>query len=167
MRLLFEMDTKDYNLKGKIFIRHSARAIIIKKNKVAMVYSQKYNYYKFPGGGIRENELKVEALIREAKEESGLVIIPSSIREFGYVHRITKSEYKEIDCFLQDNYYYLCDVEEKIGEQMLDEYEKEEGYILKWVHPSVAIKTNMKTNKGMLIREAKVLEILLMEKYII
>ena len=44
MRLLFEIDTKDYSVDDKKIIRPSARSIIIKNNQVAMVYSKKYNY---------------------------------------------------------------------------------------------------------------------------
>lgn len=54
MRMLFEIDTKDYNRNGTVFERPSARGIIIKDNKVAMIHSLKYNYYKFPGGGREE-----------------------------------------------------------------------------------------------------------------
>ena len=56
MRLLFQIDTKDYDRNGRAFIRHSARCIHIKNGLVAMVHSLKYDYYKFPGGGIEKNE---------------------------------------------------------------------------------------------------------------
>ena len=128
MRLLFTIDTKDYDINGTKFIRPSSRAIIIKDNLVAMVHSIKYDYYKFPGGGIEANESKIEALIRETKEESGLIIIPSSIKEYGYVHRIQKSD--KADVFIQDNYYYLCEVEEEIVKQKLDDYESNEKFTL-------------------------------------
>ena len=52
MRLLFELDAKDYDLDGKVLVRPSARGIIIKDGKVAMVHSMRYDYYKFPGGGL-------------------------------------------------------------------------------------------------------------------
>ena len=52
MKLLFEIDKKNYDNDGKAFIRPSARAIIIKDNKIYMVHSLVYDYYKFPGGGI-------------------------------------------------------------------------------------------------------------------
>ncbi|MBO5542465.1 MAG: NUDIX domain-containing protein [Acholeplasmatales bacterium] len=80
MRLLFEIDLKDYDKKGKAFIRPSARAIIIKDNKVYMVHSLVYDYYKFPGGGIEKNESNIDALIRETAEEAGLVVIKDSIK---------------------------------------------------------------------------------------
>ena len=47
MRLLFEIDKKDYNPNGTCFIRPSVRGIIIRDGRIAMVHSLKYNYYKF------------------------------------------------------------------------------------------------------------------------
>ena len=52
MRLLFEMDQKDYDPTGRAFIRPSVRGILLLDGKVAMVHSLKFDYYKFPGGGI-------------------------------------------------------------------------------------------------------------------
>lgn len=168
MRLLFEIDKKDYNLKANIFNRPSARAIIIKDDEVAMVYSKKYNYYKFPGGGIETRESIEEALIREVLEETGLSVIKASIQEYGKVHRAQKGEKEEI--FVQDNYYFLCQVKEDLAEQKLDEYEAEEGFTLKYVKPQIAINTNRITrledfSQVMLEREALVLELLIQEGY--
>ena len=42
MKLLFEIDFKDYNPSWNIVARSSARAIIIKNNKVYMIHSIKY-----------------------------------------------------------------------------------------------------------------------------
>ncbi len=169
MRLLFEIDTKDYNINGKKFIRPSVRSIIIKENKVAMVHSLKYNYYKFPGGGIEEGENHNQALIRETLEESGLSIISESIKEYGYVHRIQKSEL--YDVFIQDNYCYLCDVEDKIQTQNLDDYESEEKFTLEFVNAKEVIDINRNKNHGpkdqnMIEREAKILELLIKEELI-
>ncbi|MBQ1504533.1 MAG: NUDIX domain-containing protein, partial [Oscillospiraceae bacterium] len=87
MRLLFTIDPKDYDPNGKGFVRDSARAVIVRGGKVAMVHSLKYDYYKFPGGGIEPGETLEDAVIRETREEAGLEVIPESVREFGYVHR--------------------------------------------------------------------------------
>ena len=83
MRILFEMDKKDYVPNESVFSRPSARAVIIKDGKIAMVYSKKYNYYKFPGGGIEADECMEDALIREVLEETGLCVIRDSIQEYG------------------------------------------------------------------------------------
>ena len=81
MRLLFVIDLKNYDRNGKIFRRPSARAIIIRNNTIYMVHSLLYDYYKFPGGGIEEQESNIDALIRETAEEAGLLVIKDSIKE--------------------------------------------------------------------------------------
>lgn len=168
MRILFEMDKKDYISNGSVFRRPSARAIIIKAGKIAMVHSKKYNYYKFPGGGIEAAESIEDALIREVLEETGLCVIKNSIQEYGQVHRVQKG-IKE-DIFIQDNYYFLCCVKEDLEQQNLDKYEAEEGFTLEFLEPQLAIDVNRKTilddfNQAMLEREALVLELLIQEGY--
>ncbi len=166
MRLLFEMDKKDYGECTRSFTRDSARSIIIRNGKIAMIHSLKYDYYKFPGGGIEPGESNVDALIRETAEEAGLTVIPDSIREYGYVHRIQKSTVEVDEFFIQDNYYYLCDVEEGVNPQKLDDYESDEHFTLEYVMPESAIRSNRTKDHGpkdpvMLEREARVLEMLL------
>lgn len=166
MRLLFEIDTKDYDPTGKAFVRPSVRGIIIRDGRVAMVHSQKYDYFKFPGGGIEDGESLEQALLREVAEESGLQVIPKFIREYGLVHRVQKGEKEAM--FIQDNYYFLCDVEAEVHPQHLDDYEAEERFTLEFVDPSHAIHTNRYMDHGpkdqiMLEREAKVLELLMQE----
>ena len=166
MRLLFEMDKKDYGECTRSFTRDSARSIIIRNCKIAMIHSLKYDYYKFPGGGIEPGESNVDALIRETAEEAGLTVIPDSIREYGYVHRIQKSTVEMDEYFIQNNYYYLCDVEEGVNPQKLDDYESDEHFTLEYVMPESAIRSNRTKDHGpkdpvMLEREARVLEMLL------
>ena len=92
MRQLFKIDLQDYEENDRVFSRPSARGIILQNDhKIALVYSRNEKYYKFPGGGIHDNEDKKEALIREVREEVGLIVIPESIFEFGSVMRRQKS----------------------------------------------------------------------------
>ena len=166
MRLLFEIDLKDYSRCTRTFTRHSARSIIIKDGKIAMIHSLKYDYYKFPGGGIEIGETAVEAMIRETREEAGLIVIPETVKEYGYVHRIQKSDNDPAVCFVQDNYYYLCEALEAVTAQKLDDYEAKESYRLVFAEPFVAIEKNRNVkespyNRMMFEREARVLECLI------
>ena len=168
MRLLFEMDLKDYGECTHSFRRDSARSIIISNGKIAMIHSKKYDYYKFPGGGIENGEDPIETMIRETQEEAGLTVIPETVKEYGYVHRIQRSDNDPSECFIQDNYYYLCDAEDGFVSQNLDEYEKKESYQLEYVEPSLAIQKNRSVkdspyNRMMFEREARVLEMLISE----
>ena len=144
MKQLFKIDKKDYDENWKRFIRPSVRGIMLKDGKLGMVYSQKYNYYKFAGGGIEAGEDHKTALIREIAEETGLNVIPESITEYGSFQRIQKSLYEENVIFEQDNYYYLCKTNNSIGSQALDEYEHDEGFRLEYVKPEYVIEVNRK-----------------------
>lgn len=165
MRRLFEMDKGDYEPGWRVFERHSARAILICGGRVAMVYSRKYGYYKFPGGGIEPGESPRQAMLREAAEEAGLQVLPESVREYGCVRRRQRSHSGAQEIFAQDNFYYLCRAAGEAGEQRLDPYEAEEGFELRWVQPVQAICANRAAHAGeidqaMLEREARVLELL-------
>ena len=166
MRELFVIDKKNYIENGTVGKRPSVRGIIVRGNTIAMMHSLKYDYYKLPGGGIEEGESLEETLIREVREESGLVVKPASIKEFGMVRRIEKGLREDI--FVQENYYFLCEAEDEPEEQNLDDYEEEERFTLEFVTVEHAIevnnnhnhgdKVNVQTFKGMIDRENRVLE---------
>lgn len=170
MRLLFSMDQKDYANCERTFARNSARSIILRDGKIAMIHSLKYDYYKFPGGGIEPGEDPVKAMIRETREEAGLVVTESSVQPYGYVHRAQRSDRDRLEVFVQDNYYFLCDAEPDVVSQKLDGYEAKEQYTPEWVDPYVAIEKNRSVgespyNRLMFEREARVLELLVEEGY--
>ncbi len=167
MRLLFTIDTGDYNPNGTVFSRPSARGIILRDGKVAMVHSLKFNYYKFPGGGIEPGETSVAAMIREVAEEAGLTVLPQTVREYGRVRRVSKG--RDVDMFVQDNDYYLCDVADTINAQNLDAYEQDASFTLEYVTAAHAIRTNREADHDgfpygtMTERDARVLEMLIAE----
>ncbi len=140
MRQLFTIDLKDYDEGAEEYRRPSVRGIIINDDgKIAMIFSRKYGYYKFPGGGIESSESQLETLAREIEEEAGLTLIPDSAEEFGEVLRRQDRDGK---IFVQQNFYYTCKVKDEIGEQNLDEGEKEQEFELRFVPIEEAIKAN-------------------------
>ena len=60
--------------------RVSVRGLVLKDNKLAVIFRRKINdgkieeYYAIPGGGVEENETLEEALIRELKEELNIEV---------------------------------------------------------------------------------------------
>ena len=82
----------------------SCRAVILYEGNILLIYRKKKNgelyreYYVIPGGKKEENEKDNETLIREIKEEIGIVIKPKNkIFEF----------YSKYDNSIQK--FYFCD----------------------------------------------------------
>ena len=165
MKRLFVIDLKDYDENWERSLRPTVRAIIKKDDELAMVHNQKYDYYAFPGGGVEEGESFHQALIREVKEETGLNVIHETITEFGSALRLNSSKLYENTIFEQENFYYICQVENVVGEQVLEDYEAEEGLKLAFVTPEEALRKNRfddhkEDNDAIWIeRETRVLEI--------
>ncbi len=167
MKQLLKIDLQNYENCDSVFSRPSVRGIILKDNsKIALVYSEKEKYYKFPGGGIHKDEDKKEALIREVREEVGLTVIPESICEFGSVMRRQKSNVSPNTIFEQENFYYMCKTKNRIVDQDLDDYEAEAGFTLRFVSLDEAIRVNSAYksedyfNEIMIMRETKVLQMI-------
>lgn len=171
MKRLFTVDLQDYNPDWPHSTRPSVRGIIMRDGKAALVHNGKFDYYMFPGGGIEAGENHEEALIREVKEESGLVVIPESILEYGSALRLSKSSHFENTVFEQENYYYFCKAKEEIDATEFDVHEIEEQYSLVFVTLEEAIRKNRQDNHGeengtvWIERETRVMELLLEEKY--
>jgi putative hydrolase of the HAD superfamily len=161
MRALFTVDRKDYPPDGDASLRVSVRAVILRGNRLIMLKSAADGHLEFPGGGIEEGETPETALIREIREETGLTVIPDSIREYGSVRRIEKGKRESV--FIQDNAIYLCETEPTAAQQSLSEKERAEGMEVIETDPAAALRVNrelMRTNgeSGHLLRDCGVLE---------
>lgn len=148
MRRLFTLDLHDYDENWEHDLRPTVRGIIEKDGKLALVYKRENDYYGFPGGGINEGETYEEALIREVKEETGLIVIPESISEYGGALRLNKSTRFPEKVFEQENYNYKCEVLDAVGEQNLDEEEAQEGFELAFVTMEEARRKNRYDDHG-------------------
>ena len=140
MRLLFEVDKKDYDQNADRTYRYSACGIVIRGKTLAMCYVDKHGVYVIPGGGIETGETMEQAVVREMHEETGLRIIPESIREYGYVHIVRKGIYEPV--YVQDDYYFLCQAEEELDEVNLTKNEIENGYHFEFVNPFEILRIN-------------------------
>jgi 8-oxo-dGTP pyrophosphatase MutT (NUDIX family) len=122
--------------------RIAVRGVIYKQNKILLVHSNR-DYYKFPGGGMEQEESHEEALIREIREETGYVncLVKNKI---GTVIQRKIDEYDHNALFQMTSHYYLCElVDETKVTQKLDEYEYEEQFTPTWVSMEEAIRQNI------------------------
>jgi len=110
-------------------MKKTARAIIIKDNKLLVFFRRKIidgkeiTYYAIPGGHLEENETLEETCIREIKEELNL-----DIEVIDYLGNIIFDN--------QEEYYYyvkiiggeLCFGGEELERQSIDNY-----YEIRWI----------------------------------
>jgi 8-oxo-dGTP pyrophosphatase MutT (NUDIX family) len=106
-----------------------------------MAHLEKTGEYKFPGGGVEENETSEEALKREVLEEVGYntKIIGEkigSITEFGIAKEGGNNIFKMI------SEYYMVEIDNEPLKQKLDDYEQELMFKPCWVEIETAYNTN-------------------------
>jgi len=164
MRVLQVFDTKDYSPHARRTIRRASRAIILRAGEIAMVKSEREGFYKFPGGGIENGETREDALCREVREETGLIVQHDSIRPFGLIREVHSDQFRHGCVFEQISYYYRCRVLNRMDSPELDDYESELGFRLAFVPIETAIAENARCAAGrrtsFLNRELRVLQML-------
>jgi ADP-ribose pyrophosphatase YjhB (NUDIX family) len=133
MELLGEIKDNEYpEDKSILEIRHASRAIIFDENNlISILFVARHNYHKLPGGGIEEGESRVDALLREIKEEAGCEMEVTS--ELGEV-----LEFRSKWNLKQISFCYLGKVISK-GEPNFTEKELKNGFQLIWVSLAEAI----------------------------
>lgn len=97
--------------------RIAARAIIQHKDKYLMIVG-KAGDCKLPGGGLEEKETLVEALIREVEEETGLTVLPHTIKFVGIAREHRRGTPRKD--FEMESYYFFCEIkgQEEVFYQM-------------------------------------------------
>lgn len=123
--------------------REAVRAVIMQGGKIFLIHSNKGDY-KFPGGGVEENETYTEALQREIKEEAGYKYCHVK-EKIGLVVERKLDEYEENSYFQMNSHYYLCELHSnEKEEQKLDDYELKQQFLPEWITIKEAIEQNEK-----------------------
>ena len=150
----YHPDVKDLEKKS-IFTRLATRSIAMKGSSILLLYTERYEDYSLPGGGLDLDEDKIEGMMRELKEETGATDITNT-KPFG-VYEEYRPWYKpDYDIQHMISYCYTCDINQKLGAPNLESYETNNGMKAKWINIHEAIEHNEKTmatsdKKGMSI----------------
>ncbi|CAM3812242.1 NUDIX hydrolase [Mesobacillus thioparans] len=139
----FNLELDDPNLTRfeRTTERVAVRAIIMVNNHILMVQSNKGDY-KFPGGGLENNETLEDCLKREVREETGYIncLVKDKV---GTVIERNMDEYEKHALFQMTSHYYLCELTTNEKEpQQLDDYEAKLEFTAKWVSLKEAIDQN-------------------------
>jgi 8-oxo-dGTP diphosphatase len=133
MELLQEIKDQEFPAdQSTLKQREASRAIVFDDNNLTpLLFVANENYHKIPGGGIEAGEDKMQALVRELKEEAGC-----EIQVTGEVGEII--EFRSLYNLKQRSYCYLGKVLSK-GVPDFDEGEKIHGFELLWLPLEEAI----------------------------
>ena len=146
MQTIFVLDEKNYTEDMPVFERYGVRAIIQRDGLFAMQQSNT-GEYKIPGGGMDKGETIAEALAREVREETGLVIKTETMQELGEILDVHKDIFDGKSKYVAHSLHYSCDVEEELVETAMTESEIAKGFHLAWADIDTIIETNERLMK--------------------
>lgn len=116
------------NSKDLIF-RISCYGIIVKEDRILLCPQR--DGYDFPGGGMNVDETLEECLIREVKEETGIIIRPGQCisAEHDMYYSLSSQQ-----AYNNPLLYFLChNPQGEISTDGFDEYEREYARKAEWV----------------------------------
>lgn len=141
MKRLLTLDQGDYTPEMPVHIKHSTRAIIVRDGRLATQRGSGGDY-KLLGGGVEPGEEVREALCREVREESGLVVIPESIREIGEVVERRRDLFAPGEIYECHSMVFECKVQSAMTETQMTASEIAKGYALCWAAPEEILSGN-------------------------
>ena len=138
-----------------IFTRLATRSITIQGNSILLLYTERYEDYSLPGGGLDLGEDKIDGMVRELSEETGAKDI-KNIKPFGAYEEYRPWYKPDYDIQHMISYCYTCEINKELGCSNLEYYEINNGMKAIWINIHEAIKHNEKTmatsdKKGMSI----------------
>lgn len=114
-----------------------SRAIIKMDNDdILMCYSKGLSHYEFPGGHLEIDETILEGLVRELKEETGIVVEEKDIIPFYAIKYYCKNYHGTEKNRLVEIYYSIVNTNNNFdyNNRMLDIEEEKEDYICKYIN---------------------------------
>lgn len=141
MQILLTLDKKDYEEGMPVFEKYSTRGVIIRDGKIATQHGSAGDY-KILGGGVEPGEKLEDALIREVGEESGLIVIPESIRPIGEIVERRRDLFEKNKIYVCHSCFFFCDAKAEMTQTHMTESEIEKGFHLEWATAQEIIDGN-------------------------
>jgi ADP-ribose pyrophosphatase YjhB (NUDIX family) len=114
---------------------------------ILLLYTERYNDYSFPGGGLDDGEDNTQGMIRELTEETGAKNV-KNIKAFGIYEEYRPWYKQDFDIQHMISYCFTCCVDKELGETNYEAYETSNGMKPMWIHIDDAISHNLETISG-------------------
>ena len=124
-----------------LIVRHAARGIVLKGEDILLLYTQRYDDYSLPGGGIDEGEDKVAGLKREMLEETGAKGV-HNVEPFARYDEYRPWYKSDADIIHMISHCFVCNIDEQLGDTAYETYEVNNGMRPLWKNIYHAIGHN-------------------------
>lgn len=170
MRLITQLiHPKVGSLDGSVLKRQAARGIVLREQSVLLLFTERYNDFSFPGGGVDAGESLINGLQREMEEETGATNT-RVVRDFGYLEEYRPHGKGGFDLLHMTSHFFLCEIDPVLQAPRMENHEKSNGMRPLWVDLHTALKHNravmqrQEATMGMSIqRETMMLELVAKE----
>lgn len=122
--------------------RVAARALVEHQGNVLLLYTERYQDYSFPGGGLDLGEDLATGLARELIEETGAVQ-PVIGEEFIRVEELRPHHRPAGSLMRMRSHYFFCQIEPELAATQMEDYEQANGMRPVWVDLCAAIAHNL------------------------
>ncbi|MFU8824870.1 NUDIX domain-containing protein [Yoonia sp.] len=165
MRLIKKLVHPDVkSATGAILTRRAARGIVMRERSILLLFTERYNDFSFPGGGVADDENLIDGLYRELEEETGARNVRVQ-RDYGYVEELRPHRQPGFDLMHMTSHFYVCDIDPALQGTKMEHYETANGMRPIWVDLDEAIAHNRavvqrrETSMGLsILRETFMLE---------
>ncbi|RUO63387.1 NUDIX domain-containing protein [Pseudidiomarina planktonica] len=142
MRLLADLIHPSLtDLSGEKLYRQAVRGIVMRDDEILLLYTERYDDFSFPGGGVDEGESLIPALKRELQEETGVLVVGEP-KPFGMVSEYQPYWKPQWPIMYQKSYWYQCEVALETTATKMEHYEIANGMRPQWVKLTDAINHN-------------------------
>lgn len=142
MRLITKLVHPDVKATtGAILTRRAARGIVLRETLILLLFTERYNDFSFPGGGVAEGEDLMDGLRRELEEETGASNVRVQ-RNYGYIEELRPHWQPGFALMNMTSHFYFCDIDPELRATKMEDYEKANGMRPIWVDLEEAIAHN-------------------------
>lgn len=127
-----------------VITRHASRAIVLDGTNILLLYTERYDDYTIPGGGINEGEDPIAGMVRELQEETGALNI-SMIEDYGIYEEFRPWHRDNVKVLHMISHCFTCKIDRELGQNNLEDHEVRNGMTPVWLDIHQAIHHNEQT----------------------
>jgi len=142
MKLLKELIHPELaSREGRVLRRHAARGIVLREDTILLLYTERYNDFSLPGGGVDQGEDIQAALKRELEEETGARDVRVQA-QYGFIEEYRPHWKPEYDLMHMTSHFFLCDVAPELADVRMESHEIANGMKPVWISVAEAMDHN-------------------------